>query len=71
VDYRDNRTLDRLNSRSCRNTQPEVVVILAGYPIGMNRFCDAIPGMRSRVDQTLEFPDLAEEAIRCCGKRSR
>ncbi len=39
------------------NNRGQVAVVVAGYPAEMTRFLDGNPGLRSRFDVTVDFPD--------------
>lgn len=39
------------------NNRGQVAVVVAGYPAEMTRFLDGNPGLRSRFDLTVDFPD--------------
>lgn len=42
------------------NNRGNVAVVVAGYPKEMERFLKGNPGLRSRFDLTVDFPDYAE-----------
>ena len=42
---------------------PDTVVILAGYPVEMEKFLESNPGLRSRVPYRVEFKDYTVEEL--------
>ena len=45
------------------NNRENVITIFAGYPDKMKEFMDSNPGLRSRIQFTVDFPDYSEEEM--------
>ena len=45
------------------DNRQDLVVIVAGYPFEMNRFLEATPGLQSRFNKSLNFPDYLPEEL--------
>lgn len=50
------------------NRREDLVVILAGYEEGMQKFFRSNPGFRSRIAHHVEFPDYAEDQLLAIGE---
>ena len=51
------------------NNRDDLVVILAGYPREMEQFLASNPGLRSRFNTHLEFPDYSDEELLAIGRQ--
>src|SRR5262249_54882131 len=45
------------------NHRADMIVIVAGYPLLMDEFMEANPGLRSRFANRVEFPDYSNEEL--------
>lgn len=45
------------------NNRGEIVVVVAGYPAEMAAFLEQNPGLASRFDHTLDFPDYTDDEL--------
>lgn len=45
------------------NNRGNIAVIVAGYPVEMESFLSSNPGLRSRFDMTLHFPDYSDNEL--------
>jgi SpoVK/Ycf46/Vps4 family AAA+-type ATPase len=45
------------------NNRGNVAVVVAGYPVEMERFLGSNPGLRSRFDSTIHFPDYSASEL--------
>ncbi len=54
--------------QAMENQRHELVVIVAGYKDRMNRFFEANPGLASRIDNHIAFPDFSQEELAEIGK---
>ncbi len=45
------------------NNRGKIAVVVAGYPAEMSKFMDMNPGLKSRFDVTIDFPDYSNEEL--------
>ncbi|MFM8390673.1 MAG: AAA family ATPase [Actinomycetota bacterium] len=45
------------------NNRGQIAVVVAGYPEEMKKFMDMNPGLKSRFDATIDFPDYSNEEL--------